>query len=66
MAELSDGGGKADGFAQLCSACHYWDSEHDLVDGRLLGICRRFPPAYDGWAMTGPDDWCGEFLLHLS
>lgn len=44
-----------------CEECHFWQHEPDPVDGHELGICRRFPPSYDGWAMTGPTDWCGEF-----
>lgn len=43
-----------------CAECRYWGHVPD-EDGQELGICRRFPPSYDGWAMTTTDDWCGEF-----
>ena len=43
-----------------CAACRYWEPVPD-EDGQKLGTCRRFPPSYDGWAMTTAGDWCGEF-----
>lgn len=43
-----------------CRSCRYWDAVRD-EDGTLLGLCRRGPPAYEGWPMTGPADWCGEY-----
>jgi hypothetical protein len=44
-----------------CQTCRFWERAPDPVDGTELGMCRRFPPTYDGWPMTGPDDWCGEY-----
>lgn len=44
-----------------CKGCRFWKPAPDIVDGKDLGICRRFPPAYEGWPMTGPDDWCAEW-----
>lgn len=43
-----------------CLSCRFWDRVRD-EDGTLLGLCRRRPPAYEGWPMTAPDDWCGEY-----
>jgi len=43
-----------------CARCRYWTPVPD-EDGHNLGQCRRFPPSYEGWAMTFGDDWCGEF-----
>jgi hypothetical protein len=45
---------------QRCDGCRYWEAVRD-EDGTLLGMCRRNPPAYEGWPMTMPDDWCGRF-----
>ena len=45
---------------QTCSECQFWDQLPD-EDGRELGKCRRFPPSYEGWAMSMSEDWCGEF-----
>lgn len=45
----------------LCERCRFWERQDDLVDGTVLGLCRRFPPPYDGWPIAGPDDWCGEW-----
>lgn len=39
----------------------FWERADDPVDGTELGLCRRLPPTYGGWPMTGPDDWCGEW-----
>ena len=44
-----------------CQSCRYWDRADDPVDGTMLGLCRRYPPTYDGWAMTAIEDWCGEW-----
>lgn len=44
-----------------CSVCSYWQKQPDPEDGTEMGICRRFPPSYDGWPMTMPVDWCGEW-----
>lgn len=44
----------------LCRKCKFWVLV-DNQDGEQLGQCRRFPPAYEGWAMTRQDDWCGEW-----
>ena len=43
-----------------CGDCRFWQPVRD-EDGTRLGLCRRLPPAYEGWPMTGPEDWCGEF-----
>jgi hypothetical protein len=43
-----------------CRSCRFWDAVRD-EDGTLLGLCRHGPPAYEGWPMTGPEDWCGEY-----
>lgn len=43
-----------------CVDCRYWDQTPD-EDGHVIGICRRFPPTYEGWAMSEGSDWCGEF-----
>jgi len=43
-----------------CADCHFWETVPD-EDGHVLGICRRYPPSYEGWAMTSGMDWCGEF-----
>lgn len=45
-----------------CRLCRFWEARRD-EDGILLGLCRRAPPAYEGWPVTQPDDWCGEFSL---
>ena len=42
-----------------CQSCRYWRDIHD-EDGEPLGECHRFPPHYDGWAMTRAEEWCGE------
>lgn len=49
----------------FCRACRYWQEMRD-EDGTLLGLCRRAPPAYEGWPVTRPEDWCGEFAAALS
>lgn len=46
---------------RTCSDCSYWQQQPDPEDGTEMGICRRFPPSYEGWAMTMPLDWCGEW-----
>ena len=43
-----------------CRSCRFWDPVRD-EDGTLLGLCRRGPPAYEGWPMSCPEDWCGEY-----
>jgi hypothetical protein len=43
-----------------CALCRYWQPASD-EDGTRLGLCRRGPPSYEGWPMTSPVDWCGEF-----
>lgn len=43
----------------VCSSCRFWLEMAD-EDGHELGQCRRYPPTYDGWAMTSGGDWCGE------
>ncbi len=45
---------------ESCGFCHYWDQTPD-EDGHDIGICLRFPPTYEGWAMLEVSDWCGEF-----
>jgi hypothetical protein len=45
---------------ETCERCRHWRALTD-EDGTRLGQCRRFPPAYEGWPMSMPDDWCGEF-----
>lgn len=44
----------------ICGQCVFWMVVPDQ-DGHALGMCRRFPPTYDGWSMTATGDWCGEF-----
>ena len=46
--------------APACAKCRYWEQVHD-EDTIRLGTCRRLPPSYEGWPMTRPEDWCGEF-----
>lgn len=46
--------------APNCVYCRFWTRVPD-EDGHALGQCRRFPPSYEGWAMTLGHDWCGEF-----
>lgn len=46
--------------ATACAHCRFWQEEPNAPDARI-GICRRLPPAYEGWPMTSPADWCGEF-----
>lgn len=43
-----------------CGDCLFWREVAD-EDGHALGGCRRYPPAYEGWPMTGAGEWCGEF-----
>jgi hypothetical protein len=43
-----------------CADCHFWEAVPD-EGGHELGQCRRFPPAYEGCAITRGADWCGEF-----
>jgi len=45
---------------ESCGFCRFWDQTPD-EDGNDIGICRRFPPSYEGWAMSEGSDWCGEF-----
>ena len=45
---------------ESCGLCRFWDQTPD-EDGHDIGICRRFPPTYEGWAMSQGRDWCGEF-----
>lgn len=47
-----------------CSRCRFWTPVPG-EDGHALGQCRRFPPSYEGWAMTHGYDWCGEFTASL-
>jgi hypothetical protein len=44
----------------VCSQCRWWQEVQD-EDGTRLGLCRRQPPAYEGWPVTQPQDWCGEY-----
>jgi hypothetical protein len=46
---------------ETCANCRFWRPVKDQ-DGHKLGLCRRFPPAYEGWPMTNAEDWCGEWL----
>lgn len=39
-----------------------WARAYDPIDGAVLGLCRRLPPPYDGLPLSGPDDWCGEYM----
>lgn len=48
--------------AVSCALCQFWSPVPD-EDGHQLGLCRRLPPAYEGWPMTMDRDWCGEFAL---
>ena len=43
-----------------CDKCRFWEVQ---PDDQRVGICRRYPPSYDGWAMTDAHNWCGEFVL---
>lgn len=45
-----------------CADCQFWEPTA-VEDGHALGLCRRNPPAYEGWPMTGENDWCAEFCL---
>ena len=49
----------------ICSHCHFWSAVPD-EDGHELGQCRRFPPSYEGWAMTHGIDWCGEHQAKIA
>lgn len=42
-----------------CRECRFWEAQ---PDDKRVGICRRYPPSYDGWAMTDAHNWCGEFV----
>ena len=47
-----------------CADYRFWNEVPD-EEGHALGQCRRFPPSYEGWAMTHGHDWCGEFTASL-
>lgn len=51
--------------APTCAACCFWIFS-EFITGQQLGICRRNPPAYEGWPMTEAQDWCGEFKVAVS
>jgi hypothetical protein len=36
---------------ESCGLCRFWYQTPD-EDGHDFGICRRFPPSYEGWAMS--------------
>jgi hypothetical protein len=36
---------------ESCGLCRFWDQTPD-EDGHDIGICRRFPPTYEEWAMS--------------
>ncbi|MBY0303612.1 MAG: hypothetical protein K2W86_00480 [Sphingomonas sp.] len=45
-----------------CVKCHFWEAVPD-EDGHVLGLCRRYPPSYEGWPTTEGSAWCGEYRL---
>lgn len=47
----------------MCGLCQFWVIQ---PDDSKIGICHRYPPNYDGWAMTGTQDWCGEWTSAAS
>lgn len=48
-----------------CMHCRYWKLAED-PDAEAIGVCRRFPPSYDGWPMSRADDWCGEYSAEIA
>lgn len=48
-----------------CGECAHWDSlRRDGTIG-IIGECRKYAPRAGGFARTKPDDWCGEYELHV-